>query len=278
MKKIFFCLLLTLLIIMPLNVYALSVSENNITIEKGKSDTIDLYANVESEVTDISFSLVYTTYDIPAYFNIEPGFTNTGNGTTHKIKFDEPQTGKIKLGTIKIDIVKYPTVTAGSINIHSGKATTTTYETLNLNNQIINVKIGTPEPKVETPKEENKNLLEKIESKIVKIDLKEDVYEYTVKINEDIEELDLKGIAKDENYKVEISSQKISELKDNQIIITVKDGETVEEYKIKVNIEKNVEIDKEEFTPTFKYKGKWTTMIIIFSIVLFVGLILTKKK
>ena len=263
---------------MPLNVYALSVSENNITIEKGKSDTIDLYANVEEEVSEISFALVYTTYDIPAYFNIEPGLTNSGNGTTHKIKFNEPQTGKIKLGTIKIDIVNYPTVTVGSINIHSGKATTTTYETITLNNQIINVKIGTPESKVEVPKEEKKNLLEKIESKIVKIDSKENVYEYTVKIKEDINELDLKGIAKEENYKVEISSQKISELKDNQIIITVKDGDIKEEYKIKVNIKKNVEIDKEEFKSTFKYKGKWTTMIIIFSVILFVGLILTKKK
>lgn len=278
MKKIFFCLLLTLLIIMPLNVYALSVSENNITIEKGTSDTIDLYANVETEVSDISFALVYTTYDIPAYFNIEPGLTDSGNGINHKIKLAEPATGKIKLGTIKINIVNYPTVTAGSINIHSGKATTTTYETITLNNQMINVTIGTPEPKVEVPKEEKKNLLEKIESKIVKIDLKENVYEYTVKINEDIKELDLKGIAKEEDYKVEISTQKISELKDKQIIITVKDGENIEEYKIKVNIAKKVEIDEEKFTPTYKYKGKWTTMIIIFSIVLFVGLILTKKK
>ena len=44
------------------------------------------------------------------------------------------------------------------------------HETLTLNSQTINVKIGTPEPKVEAPKEEKKNLLEKIVSKIVKID------------------------------------------------------------------------------------------------------------
>ena len=99
-----------------------------------------------------------------------------------------------------------------------------------------------------------------------------------VKIDENVEELDLKAIPKEEDYKIEISSQKISELKDNQIIITVKDGEVKEEYKIKVNIAKNVEIDEEELKPTFKYKGKWTTMIIIFSVVLFVGLLLTKKK
>ena len=278
MKKIIFILLITILIILPSNVCALSLSENDITIEKGTSDTIEIYANVDSKVPEVSFALVYTTYDIPAYFNIESGLTDTGTGINHKIVFTEPVTGKIKLGTIKINIVSNPTVTAGSINIHSGKAITETYETLTLNNQMINVKIGTPEPKVEEPEEEKKNLLEKIESEIVKINLKEDVYEYSVKIDENVEELDLKAIPKEEDYKIEISSQKVSELKDNQIIITVKDGEVKEEYKIKVNIAKNVEIDEEEFKPTFKYKGKWTTMIIIFSVVLFVGLLLTKKK
>lgn len=278
MKKTIFILLLTILIIIPLNVSALSVSENNLTIEKGKSDTVDIFATVEKEVSEISFSLVYTTYDVPAYFNIESGLTDTGTGINHKISFTEPVTGKVKLGTIKINIVASPTVTAGSINIHSGIATTTEYETISLNTQMINVTIGTPEPTIETPKEEKKNLLEKIESELVNINLKEDVYEYTIKVNEDIEELDLKVTPKEEDYEVEISSQKISELKDNQIIITVKDGDNTEEYKIKVNIAKKVEIDEEEFKPTFKYKGKWTTMIIIFSVVLFVGLLLTKKK
>ena len=130
MKKTIFILLMTIFIVLPSNVKALSVSENNLTIEKGTSDTIEIYANVEKEVSEISFALVYTTYDIPAYFNIEPGLTNTGTGITNKIKFPEPVTGKVKLGTIKINIVNNPTVTAGSINLHSGKATTTNYETI----------------------------------------------------------------------------------------------------------------------------------------------------
>ena len=55
-----------------------------------------------------------------------------------------------------------------------------------------------------------------------------------VTYKEDVEELDLNPIARDKKYKIEISSQKISELIDNQIIITVKYGEKKEEYKIKI--------------------------------------------
>ena len=316
MKKIFLLLFLLLIVILPINVKALSVDENNLTIEKEGSENIGLYAQVDTEVTEIAFTLVYTTYDVPAYFKLESGLTDTNpNGIAHKIIFPEPVSGKVKLGTIDIRVVNNPKVTTGAINIHSGSATTTNNETINLNSQTINVTIGeteeTPaeepttenkpteeEPKQEdkkennkkeeTKKEENKQedktikkLLEKIESDIVKINLKDNVYEYTVKVKEEIEELDLKPIVKDEKYKVEITTQKISELENNQIIITVKDGDNTETYKIKVNIlEKNeeIEIDEEEFNPSYKYKGKWLTLIVVMSVVLVAGLVLTKKK
>lgn len=286
MKKIISLLIISLVIIIPLKVKALSVDKNNLTIEKNNSETIGLYTEVNSEITELQFTLVYTTYDVPANFNIEAGLTDTNpNGIVHKIIFSSPVSGKIKLGNIKINVVNNPKVTAGTINIHSGKAITTNGETINLDSQTINVKIGTPEnDNVNQKKEEpvkKTNLLDRIESKIVKINLKDNVYEYKVNIKEDIEELDLKPVPKDENYKVEITTQKIKELTDNQIIITVKDENNTEEYKIKVNTIKNNEdivIDKEEFIPTFKYKGKWITIIVILSISLFIGLLLIKKK
>lgn len=286
MKKIISLLIISLVIIIPLKVKALSVDKNNLTIEKNNSETIGLYTEVNSEITELQFTLVYTTYDVPANFNIEAGLTDTNpNGIVHKIIFSSPVSGKIKLGNIKINVVNNPKVTAGTINIHSGKAITTNGETINLDSQTINVKIGTPEnDNVNQKKEEpvkKTNLLDRIESKIVKINLKDNVYEYKVNIKEDIEELDLKPVPKDEDYKVEITTQKIKELTDNQIIITVKDGDNTEKYKIKVNIIKNnkdIDIDKEEFIPTFKYKGKWITIIVILSISLFIGLLLIKKK
>lgn len=284
MKKKVLLVYLLLIMILPLNVKALSLDKNNITLASGTNKNIDLYANVDTEVSEISFTLTYTTYDIPAYLNLEQGLTDTNpNGITHKIIFSNPVSGKIKLGSIRVDIVSNPKVNAGTININGASATTTNGNRVNLNAQTLNVTIGEPAP--EEPIEKKTNLLEKIESEIVKIDLQKDVYEYTVKIKENIKELDLKAIAKDENYKVEISSQKISELKDNKIIITVKDGDNKEEYVIKVDVEKEkekevneLEIDEEEFESTYKYKGKWITLIIIMSVVLVVGLFLTKKK
>lgn len=285
MNKKNLLLFLLLIMLLPINVKALSVDKNNLTIEKGGEKNIALYANVETEVTEISFTLVYTTYDVPAYFNLEPGLTDTNpNGISHKIIFSNPVSGKIKLGTINIDVVNNPKVSVGTINIHSGSALTNNGK-INLNSQAINVTIGeeVPEPTESTENEEKKkNLLDKIESEIVKIDLVEDTYEYTVKIKEDLEELDLKPIPKDENYKVEISTQKIKELVDNKIVIAVKDGDNTEEYIIKVNTIKNkveeLEIDDEKFESSYKYKGKWITLIVIMSIVLVIGLTLIKKK
>ena len=145
MKKIFLILFLTFTVILPLKVNALSVSNNNLTIEPKENKTIDLYANVETEITEVNFTLIYTSYDVPGYFNVESGLTDSNGGINHKITLATPQTGKIKLGTVKINVVSNPTVNSGSVNIHSAKAITTTGETITLNNQIINVTVGRPE-------------------------------------------------------------------------------------------------------------------------------------
>ena len=192
MKRIISTIFLLLVIVFPIQVKALTVSKNNITVEKGGGTTIDLHANVDTQITEVSFTLVYTSYDVPAYFNIESGLKDEASGINHKIVFSVPVTGKIKLGTIKINSVNNPKVTVGSVNIHTAKAVTTTGETINLDSQIINVTINKTEeaPSTEMPvvnTEKNKNLLEKIESEVVKIELKDDIYEYTVKVKEEIE-------------------------------------------------------------------------------------------
>lgn len=327
MKKIISLLILTFIVILPLEAKAMNVDKNNLTLEKGQSETINLSATLEEEVTEISFTLVYTSNDARANYYIVSGLTETITNSSHKISLSEPTSGTISLGTVKITISEKPTDKAGIINIHNVKAITAEGETINLKSQSINVTIEsktenndeeTPnenntetkpeedkqeeQPKTETPKkEENKkqeetnkktedkkdeetkettHLLEKIESNIVKIELQDGVYEYTVKIKEDVEELDLNPVATDSKYKVEISSQKISELENNNIIITVKNGEETQEYKINVKVMKvhETEIDNSEFESTYTYKGKWIVVIVILSVVLFVGLLLTKKK
>ena len=177
-----------------------------------------------------------------------------------------------------------PEVSAGTVNLHTAKAKTKDGETVNLNNQSINVKVGTP---VEEPKEEPKSaLLTKIESKIVNIELKENTYEYTVDIDSKVEELDLKGIAEDSDATVEITTQKIKELKDNKIIITVKNGDAEKKYTInivikedkKVKKDNEITIDNSKFEENKGYKGKWIFISIILIIILMVNLVLSRKK
>ena len=196
LSKILFTVFIILFQIVGVN--ALSVDENNLTIEKGKNKSIDIYANVESEVTSIEFTMVYTTYDVPAYFIVNNAYTDTNpDGIKHNIVLNEPTSGKIKLGTININVVNNPKDTVGTINIHSGTAKTNNSESIKLNTQNINVSISNKNQQQdnnndseENQKEETHNLLERIESEIVKIELKEDLFEYDVTINKEADAYD----------------------------------------------------------------------------------------
>lgn len=277
------------------HVDALSVSKNNLTIEKGGNDKIELYANSEKEITRVEFTLIYMSNDVPANYVVDSGLSDSNpNGIKHNVSLGEAKSGKILLGTVNINVKSNPEGRGGSINIHSAKGYTEDGEEVSLNSQSINVTIGTPvnnqeEEKKEEPKEEkkdeekkeiDKNLLDKIESKLVKIELKKDVFEYKVVIDEDIKELDLKAIPKDEKTKVEISTQKIDEIKDNKIIITASNEDIKQEYVINLSLKKEIEVtvDKSEFKESGSYKGKWIIASIVLIVILMIGLVLTRKK
>ena len=291
MRKLVKIAILTVILSLFINkAYALSVSKNSLTMEKGSSDKVELYANSDKEITSVEFTLVYSSYDVSADFIINGGYTDSNpNGITHKINLGEAKSGKILLGNISINVKSNPNGNGGTINIHSAKGYTSKGESVALNNQIINVTIGkvnnTEEvkkeaTKIEEKKDIDKNLLEKIESKIVNIELKKDVFEYAVSIDKDVKELDLKVIPKDSNTKVEISNQKIEEIKDNKIVITASNGDIKQEYIINLKEKKDIEvtIDKSEFKEKGIYKGKWILVSIVLVIVLIIGLVMTKKK
>lgn len=139
-------------------------------------------------------------------------------------------------------------------------------------------------PKVETKKEEvvtttieeETSLLTGIESKIVKIALRENVYEYNVTIDSDIEELDLEPIKKDNNTTIEISTQVIKNLKDNKITITVKNKDKVETYIINVRVRK--QIKEEVKIEKTNYKIKYLAFILIFGIIIVACVIFMKRE
>lgn len=125
---------------------------------------------------------------------------------------------------------------------------------------------------------EKVNLLKSIDSDLVNINLKNNVYDYVVKVKEDIKELDLKPVAIDDSYKVEVSSQKIEELVDGKITITISKEDVKEVYTINVKILEDIEVDNNEFSSSYSYKGKWITIIVILSVVLVIGLLFVRKR
>lgn len=276
-KRIIF-LLVVFLINLPL-VSALSVDNTELTVAKGEKSTVDVYANLEEETTKVSFSLVYTTYDVPATFKAEEGITLKTNKTKNTLTFSEAQKGQVKLGTIEISILKSAKANKGTIRLNSATATSKSGNISKLDPVELTVTIGTSTNNSTSVKESN--LLKGITSKIVNIDLKDNVYTYEVNVKEDVKELDLVAVPKDEKSKVVISSQKISELKDGKIIINVTSpSNTKEEYTVKVNVLKTnkVEIDKEEFKADSSYKGKWVVIIIASVVALLFGFTLSKKE
>lgn len=290
MKRILKLIIIAVILLIPIgSVSALTVSENDIKIPASGSKSIELSTSSEEPLTSVEFTLVYTTYDIPANFIVNSNYTDSNpNGIKHKVIFPEPISGKITLGNVNINVVNNPKDTAGTINIHSAVGYTKTGETINLNAQNINIIIGeesnnnTDKPSNDDNSNTNKNVLKEIKSDIVKINLQEDVFEYQITIDKDIEKLDLEPIATIDTYKVEVSNQEIASLEDNKINITVTDNtgnKTI--YTIKVNILKDVssvEIDNNNFKEKNTYKGKWIILIIFFSVILLFGLALTKKK
>ena len=276
-KRIAF-LLVVFLINLPL-VSALSVDNTELTVAKGEKSTVNVYADLKEETTKVSFSLVYTTYDVPATFKAEEGITLKTNTTKNTLTFSEAQKGQVKLGTIEISILKSAKANKGIIRLNSATATSKSGNISKLDPVELTVTIGTSTNNSTSVKESN--LLKGITSKIVNIDLKDNVYTYEVNVKEDVKELDLVAVPKDEKSKVVISSQKISELKDGKITINVTSpSNTKEEYTVKVNVLKTdkVEIDKEEFKADSSYKGKWVVVIIVSVVALLFGFTLSKKE
>ena len=283
MKRIYkYIYFLLFLLVVTTRVEALSVSKNNLNMDALGNENVELYANVVN-ATKVEFTLVYSTYDIPVEFIINSKFKNeTPGGIKHTIIFDEVKNGKVLLGTININVIDNPHDLSGTVTINKAKYINNNNEVINLDSQIINIKVNQKEEDNKKIEIDN-NLLDKIESKIVNINLKKDIYTYDITIDDNIHELDLKAIPKDNNTSIFIDTQKISELKDNKIIIKTKYNDIEQDYIINVKInkkEKNMvmKIDNTIFSPDISYKSKWKTILIISGIIFVICLPFSFRK
>lgn len=327
MKKVLGYLVFLSILLISFNVKALEVSKDTLTLKPGESDTVELYANLDTEVTSINFTFVYTSFDVPSRFTVAAGLTDNATNTAHSITFSEPKSGHVLLGTITTNVVAEPNAKSGTTRISGATAKDSEGNTINLTGVSIQTTIDFPEPtpeeiaakeaeekarkeaeekaraeaeakaKAEAEEKARKeaeekakieaemdsetpvidtNLLSSIESNIVNIELRPNVYNYSVTINKDIETLDLKGIAKTPDTEVTISNQKISELENNEIIIKAITSDAEQNYIIKVNIKEDnitTEVKKDS-----SYKMKWIALSVLLTISLGISLMLLKNK
>lgn len=273
MKKIFrYIIVVFLMTISIRKVDALSVDKSEVSLVRGGNISLTLKENFTSKISKIEFNLVYSNNDIKGSFNSSSGIDDN-NGIKHSISYSKPISGEVDIGTININVSNDINSFSGKVSLVSAKAITVDGNSIDLDGPIINVKV---EEDVSDSVSSDKDLLERIDSKLVKINLESGVYEYNVLVNNDIKELDLEPVAKDNKTSINISSQKLISGKDNKITIDASKGSILQSYVINVNYEEPLEIDQSKFTANNNYKNKWLILMGVFGI-LFTGSLITIK-
>lgn len=275
MKKIFrYIIVVFLMTISIRKVDALSVDKSEVSLVRGGNISLTLKENFTSKISKIEFNLVYSNKDIKGSFNSSSGIDDN-NGIKHSISYSKPISGEVDIGTININVSNDINSFSGKVSLVSAKAITVDGNSIDLDGPIINVKV---EEDVSDSASSDKDLLERIDSKLVKINLESGVYEYNVLVNNDIKELDLEPVAKDNKTSINISSQKLISGKDNKITIDVSKGSVLQNYIINVSYEEPLEIDQSKFTANNNYKNKWLILMGVFGILFTGSLIAVKVK
>lgn len=271
MKKYIIYFAFLFLFILPTDIKALSLEKNSIKIKDNSSEKIQLYANSEETLSEVDFSLIYSSYDVVGEFEVNPLYKSALNGVKYSVKFDSVKTGKILLGSVKV--TSNNTNTTGSIILNNAIGITNNGKEVPLNSQKIDVVVSA---------DSRNMLLKSIDSNIVKINLKDNEYKYDVTISDKVSDLDLKPVPYDENCKISISSQKISQISDGKIIIKASLDDVEEEYIINLNVDKKekneIKVDDSEFVADDSYKEKWLFIMVGIFFLLLIDLIIMKFK
>lgn len=274
MKKLLKVLFSISLIFILINkVEALTLEEKELHLAKGETKEIEVTENFSEKIKKLEFNLVYYNNDITGTFRVNSSYQDKTSGIKHEIVFQNGVSGEISLGKLQVLVAKNSSLQKGIININNVQATTLNGKILNLENISLPIFIDSKKENTVTG-----NLIEKIDSNLVNISLKENTYEYKVTVKEDIKELDLKPITKYQDTIIDISSQKLEKEKNNIIIITAKKDNIEEEYKIQVKYQKDIKIDTHKYKEDNSYKKKWIIIASIFSVIFIIGLFLFKKE
>ena len=287
MKKVIFSVVIMLLSFTFVNVSAFSVVDDTLYLKPGTNESIHLYANVKEEVTSISFDLSYSSYDVSASFRPTSKIKDNHDDNDyvhHDLKLDKPRSGKIDLGVININVKSSPKEpkVGHNIKVFNGSAKGETGD-IKLKDLIVIIYPFEKEDENVTTVVDtlDDSLLDKIESKIVDINLEAGVFDYTVTVKDTVKKLDLVPVPKNSDIRVTISNQEISALENDTIKITLEDGKTTQVYNIKVKqlkTVKDVQIDDTTDVAEYHYKWKYIVVIVACFVVIFISNFLKFKE
>ena len=157
MKRITKYLIMLVIFLVPiLKVNALSLSKSELTIEPGKSDSVELYANIpeDQKVTSITVTVVFTDDQIKVGFRPNSSYTSSTSDSTHTFTFsDEGVSGRILLGTMTATVSENVAATSGTATAYQASARTVDGETLSLTSKTLTINVNKttvdPEPEPE---------------------------------------------------------------------------------------------------------------------------------
>lgn len=286
-KKIYILLITICSIFLNINITkALSVSESITDINIGEEKDIIVSEDIDTNIKKISFYMTWNGIDIKTSFHSSYNCYIKNN--LYTITFNKPISGHIELGRLNIKVKGVGYNPRGLINLWGATAVTTDDEKITLNGS--NIIINTSENddseydpnEIETNQPISLNIVG-IKSNYVNIELEDNVYEYTIDVNNEyVKVLDLIPILEDERATYEITNQNLLEMKDNKIIITVKDNNGLKrDYTFNINTPQRMQlfVDNGIFKKDYSYKNILVIICIPLAIAfIIIGTIIIYKR
>ncbi len=274
-RVIFLVLLLACLFTFKMDVKAdnrIYFGSEDVLINPGETKDLDVYIESDQDFTKLSLNFITTSSNINFYrITYNEVFNRTSNGSLTYLTSSSPIESGTKVATVSIKASDSSSIgTIGyirAINVTLG-------DDLKLENATSTIEVSN--------KPSDNAYLKSITSNIVNIDFDSEIYEYEVEVSDDVDELDIKAAAVDEESKVEISDQTLTPGENKiEIIVTAPNG-NIKTYVIKVNKAtlqpKDLNDSNENEKASDYSKSGFVLLLIVLVVVLLTDIVMIKKK
>lgn len=233
---------------------------------KSFSVLLDADAIVEGSITVVTTNRYISLVSVM----VEAGITAENKNSTTRFESKKALTKGQKIGTITIKALpNAPIGTEGNISVSAIVLVDTKKNRVSGNPIVGNVKV------VAEAKKSSDTSLKSLHSKSVEIPFEKEREEYTLKVPNEVQKLELEALATDEKASVKVSNQDLIEGENEiRVTVTAEDG-TLKEYLLKVTREAKKDVVEKKESSMKYYLVLFGSLLIV---VLDVIYIIKKKK